>query len=141
MINYTLYNEAISKLAISVFEFIGKPSPEEYAKAVKELHNPDVMQRILEERIRDIENDSKLSRSEKEARKNDVLSRYLSEDIKHIHDCSDVIDKDLKNKSEVANKIILGIVVGSAVFGAACGIANGIQNYTDQLQIVPNTPK
>ncbi len=141
MINYTLNYEAISKLAMSVFEFIGKPVPGEYAKAVKELHNPDVMERILEERIKDIENDPKLSRSEKEALKNDVLSRHMAGDIKHIQDCSDVVDKDIKNKSEVAKKIILGILVGSAAFGTACGVANGIRNHTGQLQIVPRTTR
>ena len=141
MINYFFSSEAISKLATSVFDFIGKPAPEEYAKAVKDLHDPDVTHRILEERIKDIENDSKLSRNEKETLKNDVLSQYQTRDTEHMQACADIVDRDTKNKSEVATKIIWGFVAGVAAVGAAYSVASGIQNYTGQLQIVPRSTR
>lgn len=141
MINYFFNSEAISKLATSVFDFIGKPAPEEYSRAVKDLHDPEVMHRILEERIKDIENDPKLSRSEKEALKNAVLSQYQASDTEHMQACADIVDRDTKNKSEVATKIIWGIVAGAAALGAAYGVANGIQSCTGQLQIVPRSTR
>lgn len=141
MNNVFFTSEAIYKLATSVLDFIGKPAPEEYARAVKDLHNPDVTQRILEERIKDIENDTELSRSEKEAHKNDVLSQYQARDTEHMLACADIVDRDSKNKSETANKIVWGIVAGVAALGAAYGVANGIHNYTGQLQIVPRSTK
>ncbi len=141
MINCFFTSEAISKLATSVFNFIGKPDPDEYAKAVKNLHDPEVTQKILEERIKAIENDSRLSRGEKEAHKNEVLSQYQTRDIEHMQACADIVDRDTKNKSEVANKIIWGIIVGAAAAGATYYVANGIHNYTGQLQIVPKSTR
>lgn len=137
MINYILSSEAFSKLSIAILDFIGKPAPEEYAKAVKDLHDPEVMHKILDNRIKDIENDPKLSRNEKEVLKNDVLAEFLAKDTEHMQACADIVDRDTKNKSDVANKLIWGIVAGATALGAAYGVANGIQNYTGQLQIVP----
>ena len=141
MINYFLNSEVIPQLVTSVFDFIGKPDPEEYARAVKTLQDPEELQRIYEDRIKDIENDSKLSRLEKEAFKNDALKRYQAGVIETMQASADVVDRDIKNKSEAGNKIIWGIVAGVVVLGAAYGVANGIQNYTGQLQIVPKTSR
>lgn len=141
MINYFLNSEVIPQLVTSVFDFIGKPDPEEYARAVKTLQDPEELQRIYEDRIKDIENDSKLSRLEKEAFKNDALKRYQAGVIETMQASADVVDRDIKNKSEAGNKIIWGIVAGVVVLGAAYGVATSIQNYTGQLQIVPKTSR
>lgn len=137
MINCFLNNEVIPKLVLSVFDFVGKPNPVEYSKAVKELHDLEVTNRILESRIDAIENDSQLSRNEKEALKNDVMAQYYTDDIKHVQAMADVVDRDAKNRRETAYDLLNGFVVGLTAISAVYGVTNGFQNYLGQLQIVP----
>ena len=141
MINYFLNYETIPRLVESVFNLVGRPNSGEYERAVKDLHEPEAAQKILENRINAIENDSKLSRSEKESLKNDVLDHYMASDIKHLNACADVVDIESENKGNLANTIIKGLIVGAITVGAAFGVANGIQNYRGQLKIIPNTSR
>ena len=141
MINYSLNGEAISRLATSVFNFIGKPAPVEYAKAVKDLSDPAEREKILENRINDIENDANLSRSEKETLKTEVYDHHMAEETKYMQGCADVVDRDINTKSEAANKVLWNILGGVAVVGAVYLVADGVQNYVGQLQIEPRSFK
>ena len=125
--------------ADKAFGFIGKPDPEKYAKGIKELHNSETMSKILQSRIETIEKDPELSRDEKETLKDKVIANYLEDDIKHVYACADVVDRDYKNRGELANSIICGFFVGVALIGAACGVTNCVQNYTGQLHIEPRS--
>lgn len=139
MINYYFNSEAISRLSTAVFDFIGKPAPAEYAKAVNDLRDPTQREKILESRINDIENDAKLSRSEKEALKDEVYDHHMAEETKFMQGCADVVDRDLNNKSEVANKVLWSTLASVALIGAVYCVADGVQNYVGQLQIEPRT--
>ena len=133
--------ESLSSLAGQVLGFISKPDPKGYASAVKDLHDPEVMRRILEDRIKAIENDEKLSRDEKEALKSKVVAQYLEEDIKHVQACADVTDRDADNRAKLFNVIFGGVLASVAVLGAAKGAAYYCQHHIGQLQIVPKSTR
>ena len=137
MINNFVNYEAIAKLSAAVFDFVGKSKTVEYSKAVKELHDSEVTHKILETRINAIESDSQLSRNEKETLKNDVMKQYYIDDIKHVQTVADVVDRDARNRREIAYNLLNGLFVGLTAISVVYGATNGFQNYQGRLQIVP----
>lgn len=129
--------EALASLAGQVIGAIGKPDTKGYANAVKDLHNPEGMLKVLEDRIRSIENDDTLSREKKETMKSEVIAQYLEDDLKHIQGCADVTDRDAENRGKLFITIFGGVLGGAAVYGLAKGATYYFQNYSGQLRIVP----
>ena len=133
--------QALSSFAGQVIGIIGKPDPKGYSSAVKELHDPEVMNRILEDRISAIENDDTLSRDTKETLKNAVIDQWLKADIKHVQGCAEVTDREAENRGKLFNVILGGVLTGVALFGAAKGASYYIQNHTGQLRIEPRSTR
>lgn len=138
MMNNNFFFDSLSKLAGQVFGFIGKPNPETYAKAVKDLHKPEKLEDALEARLKSIEADPELTRSEKESLKNEAIEQYYDLDAKRMKACADIVDRDAEKKGEIALKIIGEIALFIAAACVANGVVNGIQNNSG-LQIVPRT--
>ncbi len=129
--------EAIASLAGQIMGVIGKPDPKGYANAVKDLHNPEGMLKILEERLKSIENDDTLSRSEKEALKDDVTAKHLKESLRHMQGSADVTDRDADNRGNLFITLLGGALAGAAVTGMTVGAVHYFQNYAGQLHIEP----
>jgi len=138
MINGFSLDES-TKLLGQAFGCVGKSNPKEYANAVKDLHSTGDVHKILEDRIKAIEDDPNLSRDEKETIKNKVIAQYQEDDIKHIQACADVIDRDANNRCELAKKIFWEAIACVVAYGAVKSAANGLQSYVGQLNIVPRS--